>query len=216
MHASGGWRWTAWFPVCLAAFTLIFGVNMSETYQREIPRRHAKNYGKTRAQVIAEQEPAQSGTTLSAMFRTTVINPAVMFFTEPITTLVSIIMFFTWLMTFQWFIAVPVALGTPPPNGPGFSIQHIGLAFIGAPIGAAAAAITVITIEMITNAMNRKRKTTGTEEDTEDVLGDIEYRVIPAFLGAVWITIALFWVGKWTWRSLSSIVTKLMGSQQIP
>lgn len=198
--ATGGWRWTQYFPVCLAAAVLLTGISMPETYQREIPRRRGRYNGRSRAEVIAQQEPAQSGATIAAMFKVTVvqvshrpglenlcsstdtIQPFIMFFTEPVVTLTSIIMFFTFATTFQWFISVPAALGTPPPNGPGFSIQRIGLAFLGAVVGSFLGAISVAVIEFIMNKINHEKQERA-QNDNEAIFAQVESRVVPAMLG---------------------------------
>lgn len=191
MNATNNWRWTQYFPVCLATAVLVLGISMPETYQREIPRRRRKP-GQSRKEVIAAQEPAQSGTTFAAMFKITVIDPLKLFFTEPVVMLPAMIMFIDWMLTFQWFISVPAALGPPPPMGPGFSIIRIGKAFLGAVAGSGLGALTVIGIEAITNALNKKK----IQRDPNAAFYAVEYRVIPAMLGTVFITIALFWVGK--------------------
>ncbi|KAK3706401.1 hypothetical protein LTR37_012779 [Vermiconidia calcicola] len=192
VSATGGWRWTQYFPVCLAAAVLLVSINMPETYQREIPRRRARYQNKTRAQVVAAQTPAESGTTIAAMMKCTVIRPAIMVVTEPIVCLTSIIMFFTFATTFQWFIAVPAALGTPPPNGPGYSVDKIGLAFLTAIIGSTMGALTVIVLEQITNSINRKK----IARDPMAAFRSVEYRVVPAMFGTVFVTVSLFWVGN--------------------
>lgn len=195
VNATGGWRWTQYFPVCLAAAVLLVSINMPETYQREIPRRRARYQNKSRAQVVAAQTPAESGTTLAAMIKCTVIQPAIMVVTQPIVCLTSMIMFFTFALTFQWFISVPAALGTPPPNGPGFTIDKIGLAFLTAIIGSTMGALTVIVIEQITNSINKKK----IAQDPMAAFRSVEYRVIPAMLGTVFMTVSLFWVGMYMW-----------------
>lgn len=165
---------------------------MPETYQREIPRRHAKLQGKTRSQVIREQEPAQSGVTLAEMATVTVFRPAKMAFTQPVVMLVCIIMFIDWMLTFQWFISVPAALGPAPPKGPGFSLDAIGLAFLTAVVGSIMGALSVILIDQIVQRKNRTR----IESDPEAEFNSVEYRVIPAMIGAPLITATLFWVGE--------------------
>ena len=190
--ATGGWRWTQYFPVVLAAVVLLAGIGMPETYQREIPRRQARYHGKTRAELIAAQTPAESGVTLAQMVNCTVIQPAIMFVTQPVVCLTSIMMFFTFATTFQWFMAVPAALGTAPPNGPGFSIDKIGLAFLTAIIGSTMGAISVILIETVTNGIVRKKAA----KDPISEFSSVEYRVVPAMVGIVFMTVALFWVGN--------------------
>lgn len=126
------------------------------------------------------------------MINCTVIQPVIMVVKEPVVCLTSMIMFFTFATTFQWFMTVPAALGTPPPNGPGYSIDKVGLAFLTAILGSSMAALSVIVIEHIANAMNRKKLA----RDPMAMFSSVEYRVIPAMIGIVFMTVALFWVGK--------------------
>jgi hypothetical protein len=105
-----------------------------------------------------------------------------MFVTEPVVMLTSIIMFFTFATMFQWFIAVPAALGTPPPMGPGFSIQKIGLAFLGAVVGSFLGAVSVAAIEFITNEINNKKQQRA-QDQNEAMFAAVEYRVVPAMIG---------------------------------
>lgn len=164
---------------------------MPESYQREIPRRR-RAAGRSRKDIIASQAPAQSGVTFAQMAKITVFDPIKLFVTEPVVTLPAMIMFIDWMLTFQWFISVPAALGPPPPMGPGFTIVRIGKAFLGAVAGSGLGALTVILIEALSN-MHIRRKM---KHDPSASFHAVEYRVIPAMLGTVFITIALFWVGK--------------------
>jgi DHA1 family multidrug resistance protein-like MFS transporter len=75
---------------------------MSETYQREIPRRRARRTG-----TKIEQEAPQSGATISQTARVTVLNPIRMLFIEPIVGLVSVVLMFNFAVVFQWFVTVP-------------------------------------------------------------------------------------------------------------
>jgi hypothetical protein len=176
----------------LAAFTLFTGLAMQETYQREIPRRLARVKGRTRAQVIAEQDPPQSGSTVGEMFQCTVVQPAVMFFTQPVVTLTSLIMFFTYAVTFQWFIAVPAALEPKPPAGPGFSVSQVGLAFLVVPSATVLGALSVILIEFMTVAKFGKKL----DHDHHAMLRSVEYRLLPAMFGIMLMTACLFWIGE--------------------
>ena len=197
--------------MCLALVVLLMGINMSETYQREIPRRQARYNGKTRAEVIAQQEPAQSGVTIAEIAKVTVVQPFIMFLTEPVTMLTTIIMFFNFAVTFQWLIAVPAALEPPPPMGPGFSIDRVGLAFLVVIVGSIMAALSVILIEMITNAVNKKKMA----NDPMAMFSSVEYRLIPAMVGVVFLTVSLFWIGTCT-RDLLQLESLLTSEKPTP
>ncbi|EME80479.1 uncharacterized protein MYCFIDRAFT_177420 [Pseudocercospora fijiensis CIRAD86] len=165
VNATNDWRWTQYFPVCLAA-----------ALSARDP----------------SQSPAESGVTLPKMAKVTILQPFTMLFTEPVVTLCTTIMFITWLLTFQWFISVPAALAPVPPTGPGFSIVRIGKAFLGAVCGSGLGAISVIAIEQLSNAHVRRYL----PEELRNSARAIDYRVLPAIPGTMFINGALFWVGK--------------------
>lgn len=187
-----GWRWTQHLSCIVIAGVLLFGIGMSETYQREIPRRRARQAGKT-----INQEPAQSGVTLSQMFRVTVLDPILMIFTEPIVALASAMLIFNFAVVFQWFITVPAVLSTVY----GFGLERIGLAFITAIVGAVLAAACNITIEQISTGMLMKKREMAMVMAMSQAL---EYWLVPAMIGQFLVTISLFWIGK-----LSGLDTEL-------
>jgi drug/metabolite transporter (DMT)-like permease len=77
----------------------------------------------------------------------------------------------------------------------GFTLEQAGLAFIAAIGGVLLAAASSILIERI--AYPREVKKTGHKG-----VVDIEYRFLPAVLGSIFITVALFWIG---WSAKPSI-----------
>lgn len=186
---TGNWRWTQYITVIVMAVVFVFGLGQSETYQREIPRRQAGHQGKSRKDFVRAQDPAQSGVSFGEMFRITVLDPIRMTFTEPIVALSTLFLLFNFSVVFQWFITVPGALGTPAPNGPGFTIEQVGVA-IGttAMVGATLAAGTSIVIEQI--GLGRLLKLSSTADSLS-----IEYRLVPAMIGQFLVTAALFWIG---------------------
>jgi MFS family permease len=175
-----GWRWTQYLSCMVIAAVLLFGIGMSETYQREIPRRRARRAGRK-----IQQEPAQSGVTASQMARVTILDPIHMLFTEPIVGLTSVVLIFNFAVVFQWFITVPAVLSSVY----GFDLEHVGLAFTTAIVGAVLAAVCNIAIEQIsTGGLMKQHMTTMTQS--------LEYRLIPAMIGQFLITGSLFWIGK--------------------
>jgi hypothetical protein len=96
---------------------------------------------------------------------------------------------FNFAVVLQFFITVPVALGGAPPAGPGFTQHQIGLAFTSAIAGSGLAALIVIMIDQVTTGMLMKRNT--------PTFAQIEYRLIPAMIGPLLVTAALFWIGKY-------------------
>ncbi|KAF2193242.1 MFS general substrate transporter [Zopfia rhizophila CBS 207.26] len=173
---AGNWRWAEYVTIMLILIVFAFGIGMPETYGREIPRRR----NKTRGLAPPQQPPAESGVTIGQMATVTVLNPLKQLFLEPIVTMICFCLALNWVVTFQWFITVPVVLQTVY----GFSPQRAGLAFISAVGGASLAALCTIAIEQ---AVYRSCKSTMA----------IEKRLIPAMYGSVLMTGSLFWVG-WT------------------
>lgn len=156
---------------------------MSESCRRGVPRRRAKRQGKT-----LQQDPALSGVTIGQMLRTTVFDPIIQVFTEPVVMMTTFILIFVFAVVMQFIITVPVALGTPAPGGPGFSIARVGVAFTTVFGGAGLAAIFNIMIEQALLPMISKR-------NIPDFVA-IEYRLIPSMFGMVFVTASLFWIGK--------------------
>jgi DHA1 family multidrug resistance protein-like MFS transporter len=175
-----GWRWTQYLSCIIIAAVLLFGMGMSETYQREIPRRRARRAGRR-----IEQEPAQSGVTASQMARVTILDPIRMLFTDPIVGLISVVLIFNFAIVFQWFVTVPAVLASVY----GFDLEHIGLAFTTAIVGAVMAAACNIAIEQIsTGRLMKQHRITMAQS--------LEYRLVPAMIGQFLVTGSLFWIGK--------------------
>lgn len=194
-----GWRWTQYLSCIVIAAAFLFAIGMPETYQREIPRRRARRAGKP-----IHQEPAQSGVTVSQMFRVTVLDPIRMIFTEPIVALTSAMLIFNFAVVFQWFITVPVVLTTVY----GLGLERAGLAFTTAIVGAILAAACNVLIEQIaTGRLMKNREMTMSQ--------GLEYRLVPAMLGQFLVTIALFWIGKFEGR-LRNLAKRLTSSQAGP
>lgn len=183
--ASKGWRWSGYVSLMISFGVFLFGIGLPESNQREIPRRRAKLQ-----KVILNQPPAQSGVTFAQMFKITVITPFIMLFSEPIVLLTTIHLMLNWAVLFSWFIVVPaVLMGVYK-----FTLQQAGLAFSSAVAGTVLAALTSIGIEQLIyrRCLKHNRLT----------MLSLEFRLIPAMLGAVLLPASLFWVG---WTALPTI-----------
>jgi MFS transporter, DHA1 family, multidrug resistance protein len=183
VEATDGWRWTQWTSAAVCAFVWVFAFGMSESYQREIPRRRAKRQGRK-----LEQDPALSGVTFGEMFKITVLDPIRQVFLEPVVTLCTFFLIFNFAVVLQFFITVPVALGSAPPAGPGFTPHQVGLAFTTAIAGSGLAGLIVIMIDQVISGTLMKKQM--------PTFAQIEYRLIPAMIGPLLVTAALFWIGK--------------------
>ena len=122
-----------------------------------------------------------------------------MLFTEPIVALISVYLAFNFAVLFQWFIAVPAVLHLVY----GFSIQQAGLAFIAAIVGSLLAAATSILLDKLTHLRRSK--------NSSDQMVEIEYRLLPAMIGGVFMTTSLFWVG-WTAKPTISFASPILGT----
>ena len=162
----------------LTLLTFAFGIGMPETYGREIPRRR----NRTRGLPPPSQPLAESGVTISQMATITILNPLKMLVSEPLVIIISFTLALNWAVTFQWFITVPIVLGSVY----NFTPQRAGLAFLGAIGGAFLAGLSTIVIEQ-TIYKSCKRP---------DMV-PIEKRLIPAMYGGVMVTGSIFWIG-WT------------------
>lgn len=182
VQASQGWRWTQFYSAGVCALVGIFGLGISESYQREIPRRRARRQNRA-----IQQDPALSGVTLGQMAKLTVLDPLIQVFTDPLVFMATFLVAFIFAVAFQWAISVPVALGSAPPAGPGFSIAHVGVAFTTVFGGAGLAAIFNILIEQAVLPMAKKRNVPE--------FAQVEYRLIPSIIGIMFVTASLFWVG---------------------
>ncbi|KAK4898571.1 hypothetical protein LTR49_027778 [Elasticomyces elasticus] len=188
MKATDNWRWTHYF----IAIVFLVGRGQPETYQREITRRRARYSGMSRKDFVRTQDPALSGESLGEMLRITVLDAIIGPFTDPVIALSTFFLLFNFAVVFQWFISVPTALGAPPPMGPGYTIDRIGLAIgrLTGTVGSTCAALMSIAIEQASSGMSIQ---TTQKAPTRA----IEYRLVPAMIGQFLITTSLFWIG-WT------------------
>ena len=195
VFASKNWRWTQYVTLIIALAAFLLGVGIPETYNRSILRRRAARGGSPPLKLLA----AQSGVTLKDMAQVTFLTPLTMLFTEPIVALISVYLAFNFAVLFQWFIAVPAVLHLVY----GFSIQQAGLAFIAAIVGSLLAAATSILLDKLTHLRRSK--------NSSDQMVEIEYRLLPAMIGGVFMTTSLFWVG-WTAKPTISFASPILGT----
>ena len=181
VFASKGWRWLQWVTIfiCIAAY--LFGVGVPETYGREILRQRARNLGMPPPKLA----PAESGVTIGAMARVTVIEPIKMLVTDPITIGISLYLGFNFAVLFSFFISIPVVLTSTY----GFTVQQVGIAFNAALAGALLAAVTSILLDTLSFRFFAGRSENG--------IPALEYRLLSAMIGGSGIIASLFWIA-WT------------------
>ncbi|KAK3614882.1 hypothetical protein LTR56_026948 [Elasticomyces elasticus] len=159
----------------------------------------------SRKDFIRTQDAALSGESLGEMLRVTVLDAIIGPFTDPVIALSTFFLLFNFAVVFQWFVSVPAALGAPPPMGPGYTIDRIGLAIgLTGTVGSTCAALMSIAIEQASSGMLTK---TTQKAPTRA----IEYRLVPAMIGQFLITTSLFWIG-WTVSPNFSPIVPIIGT----
>ena len=176
------WRWTQYTPLIMYLLVILFATGMPETYGRQIIRTIAHRANKPHNLPLA-----LSGVTIRQMATLTIWHPLLMLVSDPITILFTLQVMLVFGTVFQWFIAVPTVLHLAYNFTPGQS----GLAFISA-IGAIPFAIATCSIIEALVYPTTLRRAGG---DISKI--DLEYRLLPAFLGGALQSAALFWIG-WT------------------
>ena len=163
--------------ICVPVYML--GIGVPETYGREILRQRARNQHNPPPKLA----PAESGVTLGAMARVTILDPLKMIVTDPITTGISLYLGFNFGVLFSFFISIPVVLKLTYS----FTVQQVGIAFTSAIVGSLLAALICILMDRITARVfsNKMR------------MAPLEYRLLPAFVGSIFILASLFWIA-WT------------------
>ncbi|KAL8705669.1 MAG: hypothetical protein Q9201_001237 [Fulgogasparrea decipioides] len=187
--SAEGWRWTQWVTLMIALAVYLFGIGVPETYPREILRSRARRLGQD-----IRLAKAESGVTLAEMAQTTLFTPLAMAVSEPVVIMITFYLALNFAVLFQWFIAVPAVLHLVYD----FTLQHIGLAFIAAIVGALVSTLTSSLIEAFTNRQNGCTSMAN--------MAPIEYRLIPAMLGSLGMIGSLFWIGFTAKPTISSIV----------
>ena len=181
-------RWTDYVSLMFTALAFVFSAYFPETYPREILRRRAH-----RAGVAHNLPPAQSGTTLPAMAKHTILNPVLQLFTEPPVLMITFALLLNFANLFSWFVVVPPVL-TMTYN---FSLGQDGLAFFSAIAGTSIAIVFTIFIDFIAHPTFQRRAggQNGMMGKFINMNADIEYRLLPAMLGVLLIPASLFWIG---------------------
>ena len=194
VFAAKGWRWLQWVTlmICLAAYLL--GIGVPETYGREIIRQRARKLG-----MPPKLAPAESGETIGAMARVTIVNPFKMLFTDPITIGISLYLGFNFAVLFSFFISIPVVLFSTYA----FTIQQVGIAFTAALVGALLAAFTSIALDSISFRLFCK--------DSSHGVPALEYRLLPAMVGGFGVVASLYWIA-WTADPKHNFLSPIFGT----
>ena len=174
------WRWTQYVSLMFAAAALLFGALAPETYPRQIIRNRAR-----KAKQPHNLPPAASGATFAASANLTVLQPLIMMVTEPVVIGTAWVLSLNFGVLFAWFIAVPIVLNKTYD----FDLTRAGLAFFSAFVAIFVAAITSAAIDQVARRVAQRRSAGNM------VIMGIEYRLVPAMLGSMWLLASLFWIG---------------------
>ncbi|OAA80745.1 Major facilitator superfamily domain, general substrate transporter [Akanthomyces lecanii RCEF 1005] len=189
VHTRGGWRWTQWAALILAAvFYLPVLLCTRETYKKIILRRRAVRLGL--------QDSASQRTSPGRAFRyfatTLVQRPLHMLFTEPIVALVSVYCGFLFALLYTFVVAVPWIFH----HYYGFEEPRASLVFLGLIVGTLAAAVPLVGID-VWYYQPRLRRWQAEHQDEEALLLPSEHRLVGALAGSFLLPACLF-ASAWT------------------
>jgi DHA1 family multidrug resistance protein-like MFS transporter len=194
------WRWAMWELMWLSSACLAFLIFfLPETSASNLIYRRTVRYRKLTgiANLKCQSELAVEGLTTSAMMQMLLIRPFTIGFTEPIVFLLNLYLALVYALLYLWFESFPIVfVGTYH-----FTLGTEGLAFLGILIGA------IITIPPFFWYLHRYIEPlyTGTSKLKP------EYRLTPAFVGAFFLPICLFWFG-WSARPSIHWIMPIIGS----
>lgn len=189
VHA-GGWRWTQWAAMILAAaFYLPVALFTRETYKKIILRRRAVRLGLC--------DSASQRTSPGRAFRyfaTTLIQrPLHMLFTEPIVAFVSLYCGFIFALLYAFVVSVPWIFS----HYYGFQEPTASLSFLGLCVGTLGASIPLVLIDVY---YYQPRLLLWQAEHGEEALLPSEHRLIGALIGSFLLPVFLF-ASAWTAES---------------
>lgn len=183
-----GWRWTQWIFIFVTLAGWIPSLFTSESYKKIILARRAKRRG----QAPPVDNLSGSMLTRAKWFLTiTLFRPFAMLVQEPTVAYFSVYVGVIFSILFSFFDAFPVVFS----GVYGFNLGETGISFIGICIGVGIGVCILLVIDRLTSSktlLARKAKGDFTPLAPEQ-------RLYGAMLGALLITISLFWFG-WTSR----------------
>lgn len=197
---SEGWTWTIWELMWLSGACLAFlVVFLPETSSSNILYRRTARYRKLtgNAGLKCQPEIEAEGMTGNEIAQMVLIRPFTLSFTEPILFLLNLYIALIYALLYLWFESFPLVF----IDIYNFSLGTLGLAFLGILIGA------FVTMGPFFWYVHRYM------EPLFNAQGEIkpEYRLRPAFVGAFFIPVCLFWFG-WSARPEVHWIMPIIGS----
>lgn len=197
---SKGWKWTIWELMWLSGACLVFlTLFLPETSSSNILYRRTARYRKLTGNQNLKCHPEleAEGMTGGEIAQMTLIRPFTLTFTEPIVFLLNLYIALIYALLYLWFESFPIVfMGIYR-----FSAGSQGLAFLGILIGALA------TVPPFFWYFHKYTEPLFNEKDEIKP----EYRLIPSFVGCLFIPVCLFWFG-WSARPSVHWIMPIIGS----
>ncbi|KAI9894694.1 MAG: hypothetical protein M1814_002050 [Vezdaea aestivalis] len=197
---SKGWKWPIWELMWLSGFCLVFlTIFLPETSSSNILYRRTQRIRKLTGNTQLKCEPeieadGMSGKEIALMV---FVRPFTLSFTEPIVFLLNMYIALIYGLLYLWFESFPIVFIEIYH----FSLGLQGLAFLGILLGAliVMGPFFYFTYKKVEPQFNEK--------------GELrpEIRLQPAFIGAFFIPICLFWFG-WSSRPSVHWIMPIIGS----
>lgn len=195
-----GWTWTIWELMWLSAFCLLFLILfLPETSSSNILYRRTKRVRALTGEkdLMCEPELEAEGMTGKEIVLMVLVRPFTLSFTEPIVFFLNLYIALVYSLLYTWFESFPIVfLGIY-----NFNLGELGLAFLGILAGA------VIVIGPFVYYVHKYVEPQFNEK------GELrpEIRLKPAFVGAFFIPLCLFWFA-WTSRASVHWIVPIIGS----
>ena len=195
-----GWRWTIWELMWLSGACLVFlTFFLPETSASNIIYRRTARYRRITGNPNLKCEPEleAEGMTRNEIIQMTLVRPFTLSFTEPIVFLLNLYIALVYALLYLWFESFPIVF----INIYHFTLGTEGVAFLGILVGA------IATMFVYFWYIHKYTEPRFNEK------GEIkpEYRLPPAFVGAFFIPLCLFWFG-WSARPSVHWIMPIIGS----
>lgn len=194
------WRWPIWQLMWLSGFCLVFLILfLPETSSSNIIYRRTVRYRQLTgfSHLKCQPEIAIEGLTTQARIQMLLIRPFTIGFTEPIVFLLNLYLALVYALLYLWFESFPIVF----VGIYNFSLGTEGLAFLGILIEA------IITIPLFFWYLHHYVEPLY----NGDGVVKPEYWLPPAFVGAFFLPVCLFWFG-WSARPSVHWVMPVIGS----
>lgn len=194
---SKGWRWTQWTTIFFLIAAYVPVLFTRETYKKAILQRRARKLGLINVSIDQQPPIVQS---LGHFLTNILLRPLHMLWTEPIVTLVSMYNGFMFGLMYTYVVASPWVFEVCYK----FSLSGQSLSFLGLIVGALAAPVPLILIDlyMYQPRLKHFRSLQRSEGSTPRQYFAPENRLFPAMCGSPILPLSLL---GFAWTARSSI-----------